>query len=491
MALRYARVESARDRVVRFLSDIGRHGASNGFNHTPCFRDGVHEDSQDRDEERRCMKVCEKPAEKEDVLARENGADGVVRKAETFFVANRKNLFYVHIAVVFVFLLLIAAPAFLPAPSESDGLFSNFVLFSKFMVWGLWFPLVFISVIFLGRFWCGTLCPQGALTEYANKKTLNKPVPRLLASGWAPVLSFIIVTIAGQVLGVRDYPLATLELFGITTLAAVLTGFLFSRERRVWCRYLCPVGPLLGVFSRLGAISFENKNAKVKAYLCPTFINTQAKTATSNCIECFKCVEPDNPASLRISLRRPGREVEEIRKRDANPWEVVFIFVATGLSLGAFYWQSSRVFIWYKQSLGGLLMDMGLANVIGWNGPWWLMVNYPAAGDVFNLLDAVSIATFMLGMTVFAGGALFLVTVLSSFVLKKRGNGVLSEVFVLGYAYAPVALVSLVVGLGGILFEGMAESGMASGFIKQSLFIAGIVWSVYIAFSLSERRVLP
>src|SRR3972149_7293323 len=113
MALRYARVESARDRVVRFLSDIGRHGASNGFNHSPCFRDGVHEDSQDRDEERRCMKVCEKPAEKEDVLARENGADGVVRKAETFFVANRKNLFYVHIAVVFVFLLLIAAPAFL------------------------------------------------------------------------------------------------------------------------------------------------------------------------------------------------------------------------------------------------------------------------------------------------------------------------------------------------------------------------------------------
>ena len=436
------------------------------------------------------MKVCEKPAEKEDVLARENGADGVVRKAETFFVANRKNLFYVHIAVVFVFLLLIAAPAFLPAPSESDGLFSNFVLFSKFMVWGLWFPLVFISVIFLGRFWCGTLCPQGALTEYANKKTLNKPVPRLLASGWIPVSSFIAVTIAGQVVGVRDYPLAALELFGITTLAAVLTGFIFARERRVWCRYLCPVGPLLSVFSRLGAISFENKNAKAKAYLCPTFINTQAKTATSNCIECFKCVEPDNPASLRISLRRPGREVEEIRKRDANPWEVVFIFVATGLSLGAFYWQSSRVFIWHKQSLGGLLMDMGLTDVIGWSGPWWLMVNYPHSGDVFNLLDAVSIVTFMLGMTVIVGAVLFLVTALSSLCLKKN-DSIFSEVFALGYAYAPVALVSLVIGLGGILFDGMAESGVASGFIKQSLFMAGIVWSAHLAFSLAERKVFP
>src|SRR3972149_2048406 len=260
----------AGNRVVRLLSHVGRRGNSIRSSGAPSLRHRFHEVSQECDSERCRMKVCEKSAVKEN------------------------------------------APAWVGA----DGLSSNFVLFSKFVVWGLWFPLVFISVIFLGRFWCGTLCPQGALTDYANKKSLNKPVPGLLMGGVVPVSSFIAVTIAGQVVGVRDYPLAALELFGITTLAAVLTGFIFARERRVWCRYLCPVGPLLSVFSRLGAISFENKNAKAKAYLCPTFINTQAKTATSNCIECFKCVEPDNPASLRISLRRPGREVEGIRKRD-------------------------------------------------------------------------------------------------------------------------------------------------------------------------------
>src|SRR3990170_2823324 len=231
MDLRDPGRESARDRVVRFLSHIGRNGGSGRSSYASSFRGGVHEDSQGCDSERRRMKVCEKSVEKENALVLENRADGLIRKAERFFVANRKNLFYVHAAMVVVFLVLIVAPAFLPAPSESDGLSSNFVLFSKFMVWGLWFPLVFISVIFLGRFWCGTLCPQGALTEYANKKTLNKPVPRLLASGWVPVSSFIIVTIAGQVVGVRDYPLAALELFGITTLAAVLTGFIFARER--------------------------------------------------------------------------------------------------------------------------------------------------------------------------------------------------------------------------------------------------------------------
>ena len=109
---------------------------------------------------------------------------------------------------------------------------------------------------------------------------------------------------------------------------------------------------------------------------------------------------------------------------------------------------------------------------------------------MFNLLDAVSIATFMLGMTVFVGAVLFLVTALSSLCLK-RDDSILSEVFALGYAYAPVALVSLVLGLGGILFDGMAELGIAAAFIKQSLFIAGIVWSAYIAFSLARRMVLP
>src|SRR3972149_8350448 len=269
----------AGNRVVRLLSHVGRRGNSIRSSGAPSLRHRFHEVSQECDSERCRMKVCEKSAVKENAPAWV-GADGFIRKTERFFVVNAKNLSRVRMAMVFVFLVLIAVPAFLPAPSESDGLSTNFVLFSKFVVWGLWFPLVFISVIFLGRFWCGTLCPQGALTDYANKKSLNKPVPRLLASGWVPVSSFIIVTIAGQVVGVRDYPLAALELFFMTTLAAVLTGFLFSRERRVWCRYLCPVGPLLSVFSRLGAVSFENKNGKGKAYACPTFINTQTKTAT-------------------------------------------------------------------------------------------------------------------------------------------------------------------------------------------------------------------
>ena len=75
--------------------------------------------------------------------------------------------------------------------------------------------------------------------------------------------------------------------------------------------------------------------------------------------------------------------------------------------------------------------------------------------------------------------------------MPEKGRFNFSEVFALGYAYAPVALVSLVAGLGGMLFDGMAELGIASAFIKQFLFIAGIIWSAHISFKLANRRVLP
>ena len=91
--------------------------------------------------------------------------------------------------MILVFLVLIAVPAFLPAPSESDGLSS---ISSFFQIHGLG-PVV-SSGVYLRDIPRKVLvrhsCPQGALTEYANKKTLNKPVPRLLTYGWVPVSSF-------------------------------------------------------------------------------------------------------------------------------------------------------------------------------------------------------------------------------------------------------------------------------------------------------------
>ena len=411
---------------------------------------------------------------------------------EGFFLKHRDRFWKVHVVVLLLMVVLIGVPAFMPLPDEEASLFDDFSLFANFIIWGVWFPLLFLSVIFAGRLWCGVFCPQGAASEYASKKGFALAPPRWLRRDWIAIVSFIAVTIFGQVVGVRDYPLATLEVLGGTTLVAVLVGYIYGGGRRVWCRYLCPMGPLLGVLSRLGAVSFERAAGSAKGYPCPTFVNTATKTSSANCIECFRCVNPEERGTLRVRLRRLGREVEEIERREPNLWEVLFLFSATGLALGAFYWQISPLYIRLKHALGDIFMDLGLLHVVGSSGPRWLMVNYPEAGEVFLWLDVMAITIFMVASMVAVALALSVFTALAS-LMDRRGLSVKDGFLRFGYVYGPVALLSLVIGLGQILFQTTTALGVTQQVVKSlemAFFAAGGLWSVYLAYRLAKGNLL-
>ncbi len=407
----------------------------------------------------------------------------LVERIEGFFVRHRERFWRVHLVVFLLMVALVVVPAFLPLPEEEATIFDNISLFANFVIWAVWFPLLFLSVILSGRLWCGVLCPQGAASEYAGRRGLDFAPPRWLRKDWIAIASFIVITIFGQVVGVRDYPLATLEVLGGTTILAVVVGYVYASGRRVWCRYLCPMGPLLGVLSRFGAIGFERACRSSRGYPCPTFINTATKASSANCIECFRCVRPGEKGSLRLEIRRPGREVEEIARREPNPWEVVFLLSATGLALGAFYWQVSPLYIGLKHAIGDMFLNMGLLHIVGGPGPRWLVVNWPEAGEVFLYLDAISITIFMVGSMLAVMAALSGLTLLA--VLPGRPRGSVFEGFtVTGYAYGPVALLSLVLGLGQPLFQSMVSMGVSAQFVslvEMALFAAGGLWSIYLA----------
>jgi len=419
-------------------------------------------------------------------LHKRNFLKDAVSVIEDFFVRNRRRFVYLHTGMFIFLALLIIVPALLPPPAEDSAILNNFTLLARFLIWGLWFPLLLLSVIFLGRLWCGLLCPHGAVSEYAGKKGLNMPIPKWLRWGGVPIASFVFITTLGQLIGIREYPLAALEVLGGTMVIAILVGFLYGNGRRPFCRYLCPLGPLLGIFSRLGAVSFEKEGREGKGYPCPTFINTAKKVASSDCIECFKCVNPGTDGSLRLKIRRPGLEIREIGKRGPNLWEVVFLFSATGLALGAFHWLVNPLYIRYKQAIGGFFLNIGLGDWIGWSGPWWMMVNYPEGGDVFNLVDFISVISFMLLSMTGVAMILFLLTALSALLLRDKAP-LMETISRLGYLYAPVALVSLVIGLGLILFQSLGAFGLSKEVIQMSqgiFFAGGGIWSLYLAVRL-------
>ncbi len=425
---------------------------------------------------------------------------GAAARIEAFFVRHRDKLVWLHAVMFLLFLALIFLPLFLPEPAENSTSWNNFTRFANFALWGLWFPLVFLSVIFSGRSWCGLLCPMGAASEWANRKGLRRAIPAWARWEGTPIISFLIITILGQTVGVRDHPEAMAEVFGGTLLAAVLLGFVYGRNKRGWCRHMCPIGLLLGVFSRIGMVQFAPKRPRpggdrfTEKTVCPTMIDIPRKEESRHCIECFRCVQPQARGGLFLRLRKPGEEIENIHRHHANPWEVGFLFMGTGIALGGFLWLVLPQYQWLRQKAGEWFIDHN-QFWIGDAGPWWLMSVHPERREVFNWLDFLTIVGFMLACMLAITLVLSLTTAAAGWLSTRLGaqRGFRQAFTELGYQYAPVAMISLVIGLGAALFEplGLLHEA-APRLVKLTLFLLSIAWSLWLSWHiLANQQIEP
>src|SRR5215208_8112618 len=120
---------------------------------------------------------------------------------ESFFVRHRHQLSWIHAGMFVLFLVVIGGPLLLPDPPGDATPLNNLRVAASYALWGLWFPLVFLSVIFAGRTWCGVLCPMGAASEWANGIGLRRAIPAWLRWEGTPLVSFIVITLLGQTLG--------------------------------------------------------------------------------------------------------------------------------------------------------------------------------------------------------------------------------------------------------------------------------------------------
>jgi len=162
---------------------------------------------------------------------------GLKRLGETLR-RHARTIRTVQWIVVAVYLFLIIVPALLPLPPDDARAFDHLTVFAQWMFWGLWWPFVLLSMLVVGRTWCGLFCPEGTLTEAASRIGLNRHVPRWLRwQGW-PFVAFALTTVYGQLVSVYQYAQAALLVLGGSTLGAIVVGFAFGREKRVWCRYL-------------------------------------------------------------------------------------------------------------------------------------------------------------------------------------------------------------------------------------------------------------
>ena len=428
--------------------------------------------------------------------------NGIAFKIEQFFYQHKNKLIFVHLAMFIIFLSLIVVPILLPSPQEDATLFNNFTVFSQFLLWGVWFPLVFASVLFSGRSWCGVLCPMGAASEWMTKIGLKRHIPGWLKWEGTPIISFLLVTILGQTVDVRDQASAMAEIFGGTLLAALLIGFFYGKQnKRAWCRHVCPIGLLLGVFSRLGIVQFASKHLRINGTqkdqytekgVCPTMIAISQKKESRHCIQCFRCVKPSSPGGLFVELRPFGEEIINIRGHSPSLGEILFIFMSTGISLGGFLWLILPSYQMMRQTVGTYLIENGW-TFIGNPGPSWLMSVHPLERQVYNWLDFFMIVAYMMTFMLLTTFVLSFCTGLSSYIAGKfHAEGKLKDRFIeLGYQFTPVAVISIIIGLGETLFSTLQSIGMSNfslSVLKGGLLFGSILWSIHLGRKLLLKQ---
>jgi ferredoxin len=116
-------------------------------------------------------------------------------------------------------------------------------------------------------------------------------------------------------------PMATGYLLLSIAFFAILSGILF--ERRVWCRYLCPLGALGAIFSGCSVVELRSNQSICNSTCkdntcykgdentrgCPLYQGPFSLSSNQNCILCGNCVKTCPNDSPAFNLRIPGHEL--------------------------------------------------------------------------------------------------------------------------------------------------------------------------------------
>ncbi|GAB3628057.1 ferredoxin [Pandoraea terrae] len=401
--------------------------------------------------------------------------------------------------VVLAYAFLIGVPVFLPLPDETAHIWTHLTVFAQFVFWGIWWPFVLISMVLLGRVWCGVLCPEGTLSEFASRHGRGWAIPRWMRWGGWPFVAFAGTTLYGQMVSVYQYPKAVLLVLGGSTVGAMVVGYFYGRDKRVWCKYLCPVNGVFSLLSRLSPFHFKVNEAawrasyhtngrKIIPVNCAPLVPLRNMKGAADCHMCGRCA--GHRGAIALAGRSPSEEIVTFGDKDHNSlWDsTLLMFGLLGVAIGAFHWTVNPWFVYVKEMLATWLIDRNIMWPFETNAPWWVFTNYPAQNDVFSWLDGALVVAYILGNGLVLGlafSAIFAVT------NRAMGPWRTARFNHLVQALIPIAGAGVFIGLSATTINLLRAEHLPVGWandVRAAILAATTLWSLWLGWRVTGRH---
>ena len=200
------------------------------------------------------------------------------------------------------------------------------------LFWAWWWPLILLSYPLVGRLWCA-ICPFMVWGQITQKLTpwRKKSWPHGDMDRWgAPALAagFAVILLWEEVWNLENTAWLSSCLLLLITAGAVVGSLLF--EKRFWCRYLCPVGGMNGLFAKLSILELRAESGtcsgSCSSYACfkggaadgegletdgcPLGSHPAHLSDNRNCVLCMSCVQACPNRSPQLRLRPPAADLQ-------------------------------------------------------------------------------------------------------------------------------------------------------------------------------------
>ena len=226
------------------------------------------------------------------------------------------------------------------------------------LFWAWWWPLILLSYPVVGRLWCA-ICPFMVWGQIAQRLTpwRKRSWPHGDVDRWgAPVLAagFAAILLWEEVWNLENTAWLSSCLLLLITAGAVIGSTVF--EKRFWCRYLCPVGGMNGLFAKLSILELRAEvgtcSGSCSSYACfkggpadgeglatqgcPLGTHPAHLTDNRNCVLCMTCTQACPNRSVQLRLRPPAADLQ--RTMQAPDGERGLILVLAG-GICLHHWQ--------------------------------------------------------------------------------------------------------------------------------------------------------